>query len=66
MGSFIVNSASTNNFNYNLFINTTAATSATYYLNKMNSAILKDATKNSKAEIKLSLKPFPYTYKEKS
>jgi len=49
-----------------LFANSTGYASTAYYLNKMNSAILKKATNNPNAEIKLGIYPFVYSYVEKS
>jgi len=59
-------STTNNEYSYSLFANTTAPTSAVYYINKMNSAILKHSTGNSNAEISLSIAPFALTFEEMS
>ena len=55
-----------NTYSYNLFANSTGQASSAYYLNKMNSAILKKATGNQDAEIKLGIYPFVYSYIDES
>ena len=52
------------NYSYNLFANSTGYSSSPYYINKMNSAILKLATNNKDAEINVGIYPFIYSYIE--
>lgn len=57
-------SASDNTYDYSLFANTSSYSAAPYFLNKMNSAILKVATGNNQAKIEMKISPFALTYEE--
>jgi len=62
MGSYFMSEVPVNNkYDYSAFINTTAQAGTAYYINRMNSAILKEATGG---KISMSVAPLPYTYEE--
>ncbi len=66
MGSYFVDPKVDDTYSYSLFANSTGQASTVYYLNKMNSAILKKATNNPNAEIKLGIYPFVYSFFDES
>ena len=62
MGSYFMGEVPANNkYDYSAFINTTAQAGTAYYINRMNSAILKHAT-NDQSEINMKVQPFPFTF----